>query len=73
MEDLTASELGHIHLSLCTRERVIREKWIHSTNSTVEKNELLAEADELQRLAHKVCAAQLSKELGFYIRPVVPS
>ena len=71
MEDLTASELGHIHLSLCTRERVIREEWI--PNSTVEKNKLLAEADELQRLAHKVCAAQLSKELGFYIRPVVPS
>ncbi len=70
MNDFTIDELNHIHLSLITRERVIREQWIPNTTGASAIERLKNEADALDVLQKKVCAAQLSKELGFTIEPL---
>jgi len=70
MNDFTIDELNSIHLSLITRERVIREEWIPNTTGASAIQRLMDEADAIDRLQKKVCAAQLSKELGFTIEPV---
>lgn len=69
MEDLTVKQLWLVQLSLITRERVIREQWEPSVQDQDTKKELLAEADDLQILQRKFCAAKLSKELGFHVEP----
>jgi hypothetical protein len=68
--DFTIEELKAIHLSVITRQRVLREDWIPSERDTVRKNSLIAQADLLDAIGKKVCAAQVSKELGFYIEPL---
>lgn len=66
----TIEELNKMHLGLITRERVIREQWIPCTKDSNDVNRLMKEADFLAALGRKVCAAQISKELGFEIPPV---
>jgi hypothetical protein len=68
--DFTIDELNSIHLALITRERVIREQWIPNTTGGGAIQRLMDEAAALDVLQKKVCAAQLSKELGFTIEPV---
>ncbi len=68
--DFTIEELSRMQLSLITRERVIREQWIPNTTDASEVQELTAEADAIDTLSKKVCAAKLSKELGFYVEPL---
>ena len=65
--DFTIEELDTIHLSLITRERVIRKEWIPCKSFADRVEDLTAEADALRALSLKVCAAKLSKELGFDI------
>ena len=70
MNDFTIDELNSIHLSLITRERVIREQWIPNTTGASDIQSLMDEADALGRLQKKVCAAKLSKQFGFTVEPV---
>ncbi len=70
MNDFTIDELNRIHLALITRERVIREQWIPNTTGSSAVQRLMDEASALDVLQKKVCAAQLSKELGFTIEPL---
>jgi len=73
MHDFTIEQLDMIHSSLITRERVIREQWIPNTTGSSAVQRLMDEASALDVLQKKVCAAKLSKELGFYIEPIVES
>jgi hypothetical protein len=68
--DFTIDELANLHLALITRQRVIREQWIPNTSDSNDVTRLTVEADALEKLGRKVCAAQLSKEMGFEIQPV---
>lgn len=68
--EFTLAELNALHLAVITRERVIRESWIQTAVNTAEKDSMMAEADALDTLSKKVCAAKLTKELGFYVRPI---
>lgn len=69
--EFTIEELNNIHLALIAKERVLRENWIPHEKSFAKKESLTQEANRLRTLCMKVCAAQLSKELGFEIKPVV--
>lgn len=68
--DFTIAELDALHLAVITRERVIREQWIQTARNPTEKDSMTAEADALDALSKKVCAAKLTKELGFYVQPI---
>lgn len=68
--DFTVSELDAMHLAVITRCRVLREQWIPIEIDTTKKEVMIAELHSLDKLSMKVCAAKLSKELGFYIEPV---
>jgi len=70
MNDFTIAELELIHSSIITREHKIRRDWIDNNPNAEEVSKYTAEADALRSLSMKVCAAKLSKELGFYIEPV---
>lgn len=65
--DFTIEELDLIHISLITRQRVIRDRRIPNAIDIERKNALIVEANALANLRSKVCAAKLSKELGFDI------
>lgn len=69
--DFTIAELDILHLAVITRERVIREKWLQTARDAAEKDSMIAEADALDVLSKKVCAAKLTKELGFYVEPIL--
>jgi hypothetical protein len=58
--DFSADELDSMHISMVTRERVIREQWMPIANAN-EKQSWLEEADFLKELQKKVCEAALSK------------
>jgi hypothetical protein len=68
--DFTIEELDLIHGSLITRENKIRKDWIDGNKNTEEVAKYTEEVKRLRSLSAKVCAASLSKELGFYIEPV---
>ena len=68
--EFTIEELKMMHLSLISRERVLRKDYIPHERDAIKQNALVAEADAVRTLGRKVCAAQLSMELGFYIEPL---
>ena len=70
--DLTIEELDLIHGSLITRENRLR-KWITGNKNTEEVAKYTEEVKILRSLGNRVCAAMLSKKLGFYIEPLVES
>ena len=70
--DFTTEELDLIHGSLITRENRLRE-WITGNNNAEKVKKYTEEAKILRSLSHRVCAAMLSKKLGFYIEPLVES
>lgn len=69
--EFTIDELKHIHLSLISKERILREDRIPHERDIARKERMVQEADEIRTLSRKVCAAQLSKELGFEIEPLI--
>lgn len=73
IHEFTTDDLKNMHLGLITRERVIRDQWIPATRDKNEALALMVEADSLASLGRKVCAAQLSMELGFYVPVAVPT
>jgi hypothetical protein len=68
--ELTIKELQAIHSALITRERILRDNFIPACEGTSRVEELKTELDLLPGLRSRICAAQLSKELGFEISPV---
>lgn len=68
--EFTIEELKKIHLALISRERLLVERWIPIERDSDKKESMMQEAVGLGILAKKVCAAQLSKELGFEIPPL---
>jgi hypothetical protein len=71
--DFTIAELDTIHLSLITREHKIRRDWIDDNDNMEEVKKYTDEAKTLRSLSNRVCAAMLSKKLGFHIEPLVES
>ncbi len=71
--DFTIDELDMLHRSLITRERIIRDQYIPCTSDSEDVKRLTDDANATRTLARKVCAAKLSKELGFHIAPIVDS
>jgi hypothetical protein len=70
MNDFTIAELDLIHASLITREHRLRKVWIENNKNVEEVNKYTEEVKRLRGLSAKVCAAKLSRELGFYVEPV---
>ena len=68
--DFTIAELDLIHGSLITRENRLRKVWITGNKNTEEVAKYTEEVKRLRSLSAKVCAAKLSRELGFYVEPV---
>lgn len=71
--DFTIAELDLIHGSLITRENKIRRDWIDGNNNAEEVKKYTEEVKVLRSLSNRVCAAMLSKKLGFHIEPLVES
>ena len=71
--DFTIDELDMMHRSLITRERILRDEWIPCTSDSEDVKRLVDDANATRTLARKVCAAKLSKELGFHIDPIIDS
>ena len=71
VHEFSIEDFKSMHLSLITRERMIRSQWIPLERDPVKRDRLVAEADALDALQKRVCAAQLSLELGFYIPAAV--
>jgi len=71
--DFTIAELDTIHLSLITREHKIRRDWIDDNDNMEAVKKYTDEAKTLRSLSNRVCAAMLSKKLGFHIEPLVES
>jgi hypothetical protein len=69
--DFTIDELDMMHRSLITRERILRDQYIPHAKDSADAERLTADANAMRNLAYKVCAAKLSKELGFCIDPIV--
>ncbi len=69
--DFTIAELDMLHRSLITRERILRDHYIPHAKDSADAERLTAEANTMRNLSHKVCAAKLSKELGFCVDPIV--
>ena len=69
--DFTIEELDTIHISLISRENKIRRDWIDGNDNVAEVEKYTEEAKILRSLSNRVCAAMLSKKLGFYIEPLV--
>ena len=68
--ELSINELSTIHAALITRQRVLRDDFIPACEGTSRVEALRAELAAIPNLAARVCAAQLSLELGFEIQPV---
>lgn len=73
VHEFSIDDLKMMHRALITRERVIRDHWIPSERDTDKRNLLVAEADAIDALQKRVCAAQVSLELGFYVPAAVPA
>ncbi len=71
--DFTIDELDMLHRALITRERILRDEWIPYTIDSEDVKRLTNDANATRTLARKVCAAKLSKELGFIINPIMDS
>lgn len=71
--DFTIEELDTIHISLISRENKIRRDWIDGNDNVAEVEKYTEEAKTLRSLSNRVCAAMLSKKLGFHIEPLVES
>jgi negative regulator of sigma E activity len=69
--DFTIEELDSMHISMVTRERVIREQWISIAKDDNEKQSMLKEADFLKELQKKVCEATLNKRYNIDFSPSV--
>ena len=73
IHDFTMEELDAIHLSLVTRDHKITKDWIENNKNIEEVKKYTAEVNMLRNLRNKVCAAKLSRQLGFYVEPLVES
>ena len=70
VHEFSVDELKVLHLSVIRSERILRRDYIPAERNPVRVRSLTAEADALDALGKKVCAAQLSKEFGFYVEPL---
>lgn len=70
VHEFSVDELKMLHLSVIRSERIIRRDYIPMERDASKVASLTDEADALNALGKKVCAAQLSLELGFYVEPL---